>query len=92
MGSKEAKSAKKKYKRTRLSYDRMKERDQWLRQMFSKHHQGERTFKEIGKDLGISAQMAQHIYRRAMGKLWMFVEDQAKKAGCTPIEWMKGDY
>ena len=49
------------------------------------------SLRDIGKRYGVSLQAIQGIERRALKKVRQAIEREAKRAGCTPLEWLFGE-
>jgi DNA-directed RNA polymerase sigma subunit (sigma70/sigma32) len=49
------------------------------------------SLQDIGDRYGVSFQTIQQIEQKALRKIRHAIEQEAKRAGCTPLKWLFGD-
>lgn len=51
----------------------------------------EMSLREVGKRYGLSMQSIQQIEKKALLKIRYAIEQEARRTGCTQLEWLFGD-
>lgn len=49
------------------------------------------SLAEIGRRYGVTLQSIQAIEQRALRKIRKAIEEEAQRAGCSPLQWLMGN-